>query len=147
MILDSCERGAVYGSLHPRFAAAFAFLQRGDLTLLADGRHELDGDRLFALVMSGDGRGRAEARLEVHRRYVDIQAVISGEDLIGWKPVAACRQPAGFDEAGDVGFFGDPPASWVTVPQGCFAVFWPEDAHAPLAGQGKVRKVVLKVAI
>jgi YhcH/YjgK/YiaL family protein len=147
MIMDTLARGAAYAALHPAFAKAFAFLRDTDLAALPDGRIELDGDRLYVLVMTLDGRGQAGAKLEAHRRYIDIQAVIRGEDVMGWSPLAACRQALPFDASGDAGLFGDVPASWVVVPQGSFAVFFPEDAHAPLAGTGNVKKAVVKVAI
>ena len=147
MIMDSSTRGAAYAALHPGFAKAFAFLRDTDLAGLPDGRIELDGERLYALVMTLDGRGRDGAKFEAHRRYIDIQMVVSGEEVMGWSPLAACRQPLPFDASKDVGFFGDAPESWVLVPPGSFALFFPEDVHAPLAGTGRVKKVVLKVAV
>jgi biofilm protein TabA len=147
MIMDSIARGAAYAALHPGFAKAFSFLRDTDLAGLPDGRLELDGERLYVLVMTVDGRGRDGARFEAHRRYIDIQAVVHGEDIMGWSPMAACREPLPFDVTKDVGFFGDAPRSWVLVPQGCFALFFPEDVHAPLAGTGKVKKAVVKVAV
>lgn len=147
MILDTLARGAAYAALHPHFAKAFEFLCRGDLATLADGRYELEGDQLFVLVMTADGRGQQGAKLEVHRRYIDIQVVLTGEDTMGWSPLAGCRDSLGFDEAKDVGFFGGSPEAWLRVGPGRFAVFWPEDVHAPLAGTGSVRKAVVKVVV
>ena len=66
---------------------------------------------------------------------------------MGWSPLAACRQPLPFEASEDVGFFSDVPASWILVPEGSFALFFPDDVHAPLAGSGRVKKVVLKVAV
>ena len=147
MILDSIERGGAYAAVHPAFTKAFAYLQNTDLEALPDGRYELDGDRLYVLIMTVDGRGREGAKPEVHRRYIDIQALVRGEEVMGWSPLAACRQPLPFDAAKDVGFFADPPASWVTVPQGSFTIFFPEDVHAPLAGSGQVKKAVVKIVV
>ena len=130
-----------------RAAKAFAYLRDTDLKALADGRYELDGEKLYALVMTVDGRGQAGAKFEVHRRYIDIQAVVSGTDVMGWSPLAACRQPLPFDAVKDCGFYGDAPLSWIVVPAATFAVFWPDDAHAPLAGSGAIKKVVVKVAL
>ncbi|MBN2452016.1 MAG: YhcH/YjgK/YiaL family protein [Lentisphaeria bacterium] len=147
MVLDTISQGARYVSLHPAFGKAFAFLRRQDLGSLAEGRHEIDGEALYALVMDVTGRGREQAVLEVHRRYIDIQVTVRGEEVIGWRPLAACEQSRGFDAEKDVGFFSDACDVWVTVPAGCFAVFHPDDGHAPLAGAGPIRKVVVKVAV
>jgi biofilm protein TabA len=147
MILDTLERAGRYSGLHPAFAAAWDFLRAQPLAALAPGRHEIDGDRLFALVGEDAGRGQVAARLEAHRRYLDIQFVVSGRERIGWRALGECAQPeAPFDEVKDIGFFLDPPKVWVDVPPGHFVIFWPDDAHAPLAGEGPVRKIVLKVA-
>jgi YhcH/YjgK/YiaL family protein len=148
MILDTLKNAARYEPLHSGFRAGFDFLRRVDLARLADGRHELEGERLFALVARAAGRGPADSPLESHCRYIDIQYVIEGSELIGWLPTAACRRPTGpFDEQRDIGFFHDSPATWLAIPVGGFAVFYPHDAHAPLAGGEAVHKVVIKVAV
>lgn len=147
MILDAIHRGDAYVALHPRFAKAFAFLQEKDLAALPDGRYEVDGDAIYVLVMTVDGRGQSGAKFEAHQRYIDIQAVISGEEVMGWSPIDTCSQPTPFDTAKDVGFYSDKPAAWMRVPPGSFALFFPEDVHAPLAGTGKIKKAVVKVAV
>ena len=102
MILDTLARADRYCALHPLFARAFAFLRSADLQALAPGRHEVQGERLFAIVEACAGRTRAEAKLECHRRYIDIQLVLQGIDEMGWKPVAACLDPAtDYDAARD----------------------------------------------
>lgn len=148
MILDRLANAERYAPLHPRFAAAFRFLGETDLAALADGRHELDGRELYVSVESIQGRGRAGAKLEAHRRYIDIQVAIAGRDEIGLKPVADCREvELAYDEDRDVALFRDRPESWVVLVPGSFAVFFPDDGHAPLAAAGPVRKVVVKVRI
>ena len=99
--------------------------------------------------MSRDqGRGREKSLLEAHRRYIDIQFVISGEDCIGWLPISDCeRVSSPYDANRDLEFFFDQPATWLAVSPGNFAAFYPEDAHAPLAAQGPIHKVVVKVAV
>ncbi|MEW6590219.1 MAG: YhcH/YjgK/YiaL family protein [Pseudomonadota bacterium] len=148
MILDTLARADRYLTLHPRFAEAFAFLRTVDLAALAPGRHPIDGDALFALVEDGPGRTRAEAKLECHRRYLDIQLVLAGVDEMGWKPLADCARPAtDYDERCDIRFYDDAPASWIATPAGAFCVFFPDDAHAPWVSAGRIRKVVVKVAL
>ncbi len=148
MILDCFDGALIYESLNPLFARAFAYLLETDLKALPVGKHTIDGDRLFAIAARDDGRGRSGAKLEAHREYLDIQFVIEGEETMGWRPLADCSHvEMPYDAKRDIAFFTDRPTSWFTVPTGSFAILWPSDAHAPLAGTEPVRKVVLKVAV
>jgi YhcH/YjgK/YiaL family protein len=146
MILDTLANADRYLSLHPLFPRAFEFLRSTDLNALAPGRHVIDGESLFAIVEACPGRTRAEAKLECHRRYIDIQLVLGGIDEMGWKPLGECRQPVSeFNVERDIRFFDDVPSSWVTTPAGSYCIFFPDDAHAPLVSDGVVRKVVVKI--
>lgn len=97
---------------------------------------------------------RDDAKLECHRRYIDIQLVLAGVDEMGWRALAECVDPAtAYDQTRDIRFFNDPAASWVAVAPGAFCLFFPEDAHAPLVSTQKgtsaarIRKVVVKIAV
>ncbi|NLE36898.1 MAG: DUF386 domain-containing protein [Pirellulaceae bacterium] len=148
MILDLLENAPLYHSLHPGFAEGFAFLRRDDIGGLSDGRYEIDGERVFAIVSRSKGRGREQSSLETHHRYIDIQCVITGEESIGWLPKSKCRTASSpHDPERDIAFFSDAPLTWLSLPTGTFAVFFPDDAHAPLAGLGTVHKAVVKVAV
>lgn len=145
MILDALANASRYAAVHPLFAQAFAFVAANKT--IGSGRHDLDGDRLYVLVADNDGRG-AEATLEAHRAYIDIQVALDGLEEIGWRPAAECRHPIDvFDTAKDVIFFEDRPRIWLPLPHDHFAIFFPEDAHAPLGGRGRIRKLVVKVAV
>jgi YhcH/YjgK/YiaL family protein len=148
MILDTLAASVRYFRLHPGFPAAFAYLRSLPNGELAEGRQELEGERLFAGVACSDGRGRQGAKLEAHRRYIDIQMCLAGEEAIGWRPLASCAAPESpFDAERDVQFFADRPESWFDLRPHWFVVFYPEDAHAPLAGEGDIWKAVVKVAV
>ena len=148
MVLDRIVRAAQYAQLHPAFARAFEYLRTIDLAALTPGRHEVDGDEIYLSVDHVDGRGRDGARLEAHRQHIDIQLTLAGIEQIGWRPLAACEQPDGpFDPGRDIGFYRDRPETWLVVPPGTFAIFFPEDAHAPLAGNGAVRKAIVKIRV
>jgi biofilm protein TabA len=148
MILDELENAARYHQLHPGFRRGLEFLTRTDLADLNGGRHELDGDRLFALINRDPGRGHQGARLEAHRKYIDIQMLVAGSEEIGWRPTAECSRPCEpFDKARDIIFFSDAPHAWINLPVGKFMIFFPEDAHAPLASTGDNVKAVIKVAV
>jgi YhcH/YjgK/YiaL family protein len=148
MILDTAANEARLKQLHPGFGAALEYLRRTDLAQLSEGRQEIDGSRLFALVIRGQGKGLKSAKLEAHRRYIDIQCSISAPDVIGWKPLAACNDSElAFDEQKDLQCFRNTPDSWVTIPAGSFGIVFPEDAHAPMGTEGPIHKIVVKVAV
>lgn len=148
MIVDRLANAKKYSDMHPGFEKAFAFLRSSDLANLPEGRHEIDGDRLFCLISNGPGRTRAEAKLEAHRKYIDIQYVIAGADEMGWRRTATCvLSDTPYDPAKDIEFFKDMPEAWTSVPAGSFAIFFPSDAHAPLVSAGTIHKAVLKIAV
>jgi YhcH/YjgK/YiaL family protein len=157
MVLDKLDNHRRYAPLHPAFARAFEFLTGANWRELirasaeqANGHthHSIDGERLYASIDVVEGRGRDDARLEAHRRYIDIQFTIDGHEEIGWKPTADCASTAvAFDAVKDITFFHDRPVSWLSVPAGQFAIFFPEDAHAPLGGRGVLKKAIVKIAV
>jgi len=147
MILDVLENAERYCAVHPRLAAAFDFLREADTAGLAPGRRDLDGDRLYAMIVRDQGRGRQRARLEAHREYIDVQFSVEGTDLIGWKSLGACAGTEGYDAEKDLEFFSDKPDAWIATPPGTFAIFFPEDAHAPMAAEVALHKVIVKVAV
>jgi len=147
MIFDSIVNAGRLATLHPLFPRAFEFIRTTDLHALSPGRNPIMGDELFVIAESLPGRGRSEARLECHRKYIDIQLVLEGVDEMGWKPLADCHEPvADYNAEKDIQFFRDEPASWIATPPGVFCIFFPGDAHAPLVSTGQIRKVIFKIA-
>lgn len=148
MIFDTLANADRYAALHALFPRAFEFLRNTDLNALAPGRHPIEGEHLFAIAEKGAGRSRSEAKLECHRKYIDIQLVLEGLDEMGWKALHNCHEPlSDFSAEKDIQFFRDTPASWIATPPGAFCIFFPEDAHAPLVSNGDIRKVILKIAV
>jgi YhcH/YjgK/YiaL family protein len=148
IIIDNLDNAEAYYDMHPAFEKAFTFLGQDGLAELPPGRYEIDGDRLFCMISKGPGRSRSEAKLEAHRRYIDIQYVITGTDEMGFKPTADCKLiDTIYDADKDIGFFKDRPDSWTPVPSGSFVIFFPQDAHAPLVSDGQIHKAVLKIAV
>jgi biofilm protein TabA len=148
MIFDKLFNSGRYADLHPLFAAAFRFLGKKGLSGFPDGRYEIDGDRLYAIILRNKGRGRKSAKLEAHRRYIDIHFSLGGIDEIGWKPAKECvRKQSRFSAKKDCGFFSDAPRAWVPLIPRSFVIFFPEDAHAPSCGKCELHKVIVKVEI
>jgi biofilm protein TabA len=148
MILDTLKNADRYVSLNPAFERAFEFLSSAALSSLAPGRTALDGDRIYVVVVKKVGSGKGGAKLETHRNYIDIQFALAGTDVIGWANAAELAgRGGGYDADGDCELFETPPRVWFEVPPGHFAVFFPEDAHAPMCGTGLLHKIVVKVAV
>jgi YhcH/YjgK/YiaL family protein len=146
IIVDRLEHAEDYYDMHPAFEKAFVFLRQDGLAELPVGRYEIDGDRVFCMISKGPGRSREEAKLEAHRKYIDIQYVIAGAEEMGWRRTATCTLPAAsYDADKDIEFFADEPESWTEVPAGSFVIFFPQDAHAPLVGDAEIHKAVLKI--
>jgi biofilm protein TabA len=148
MILDTLKNLEHYATLHPLFPRVIAFLRSTDLSTLTPGIHPIIDKQLFVIVEEAQGRSRDEAKLECHRRYIDIQLVLEGTDEMGWKPLAGCQQPVSdYNEERDIRFFNDIADSWISTPANAFCIFFPQDAHAPLVGTGKIRKLIFKIAV
>ena len=155
MIVDALANADRYRALHPRLPAAFDYLAAFDPST-PDGKYPIDEDRVYAQVQSYATKPAAEKKWESHRRYVDVQYVVSGRERMSVSPLAGLADPTPYDDAKDVinyrGASGA--ASSVYVEGGQFAIFFPEDGHqpgvqpGPLAGDsGEVRKVVVKVLL
>jgi YhcH/YjgK/YiaL family protein len=148
MIFDSIDLHHRYHALHPGFRAAFEFLANPAVAGLATGRYELDGSRVYAMIAEETGRAVDAARMEAHRRYIDIQMPLAGEERIGWKALRDCRDVSvPYNDSKDVMFFADPADTMLRLRPGLFAVFFPEDGHMPLVGEGRILKVVAKIAV
>ena len=149
MILDSLKNKAQYAALHPRFQTVFDFIDNNDVAALPCGRHDIDGDNIFVVVQELDLREEKEARLELHRKYIDIQLLLDGPaEVFGWSEKKDCLTPeADFDEAKDVQFFTDTPQCFYSVGEGQFTILFPEDGHAPMLGEGHVKKCIFKIAL
>ena len=136
----------------PSLRRAFDFLQVCDLLQLPDGRVEIDGDRVFALVQRYETVRTDAPKYECHRKYIDVQFIATGEEVIGWAPAERMSVTEAYDAGRDVCFGTIAAGTWtpVRLEAGQLMVLWPEDAHAPkgAAGESKrVMKIVVKVAV
>ncbi len=148
MIIAPLAHAQDYADMHSAFRKAFAFLRQETLAELPQGRHEIDGESVFAMISKGPGRQRSEAKLEAHRKYIDIQYVIAGTEEMGWKRTDQCRHiDTPYQAEKDILFYQDEPESWNTIPAGSFTILFPQDAHAPLVSNQEIHKVVLKIAV
>ena len=148
MIIDSITGFERYINQHPGFEKAFKFLRSSNIEAHITGRHEIDGDNIYALVSEGEGKPLEEAKLEVHDSYIDIQLLLSGSETFGWKDRARCDVGSGaYDDTKDIAFYDDEPDVFFVMEPMNLVVFFPHDAHAPMIGEGTIKKVVVKVRV
>lgn len=148
MILDSIQNAELYYSLNPRLKVAFDWLAECNPKTLTEGRHTILGDEVFVNVMELDLKPRYDALLEVHDKYIDIQVVVGGigKEEFGWSERKDCKKAKGeFNVERDVQLFTDQPQTFYTIREGQFTILLPEDAHAPMLGEGHVKKLIFKV--
>jgi YhcH/YjgK/YiaL family protein len=148
MIIDTLNNADKYINLHPRFAKAFEFIKSQNLETIAPGKFEIEGKEIHAAVSLKDGVNREEAKAEAHDNYIDIQVCPAGKEELGWKPRSQSLSPKeGYNAEKDVTFFSDSMDTYFELNAGQFAIFYPEDVHAPMIGEGPIKKLVVKVKI
>lgn len=149
MIIDTLDNSSRYETLHPRFKAAFDFLRRPDIADMRPGRIDLEGDAIFALPQTYETKPIHDGKLEAHKKYIDIQFIVDGEESMGYAPLVDQSVAQPHDSEKDIAFYNG--EAWFTLfRKGMFAIFFPEDAHLPGRFTGKsssVIKIVIKVAI
>ena len=152
MIKDCLGLSKRYVPTAPGLARAFAWLEETAENLPEDGRYEIDGERVFAIVASYSTVPRKEKILEGHYNYLDVQYLAEGgPEVIGF--AAADRTPIveDYDPMNDIVKY-DPRAveSEIVLRKGDFAIFFPEDAHMPgvmYKEPARVRKIVVKIRV
>lgn len=149
MIIDTLAGAEKYYGLHKNFKAAFEYLNAQDLEAIEVGKFEI-ADGLKAIVSDNEGKTAevAAEKFECHNKHIDIQVCIRGNETIGWKPRTDCTAPKGeYSDEKDVLFYADAPDMHFALKGGQFGIFFPEDVHAPMIGQGLIKKLVIKVRI
>ncbi len=114
-----------------------------------EGERHLQGDDIFARIMSYETRPPEAAVLEAHRKYVDIQTVLTGAEGFEWFPTDGLSTDIPYDESKDAEFYKRPhsgPAR-IDVYPGIFVVFSPQDAHMPTLMVGDTAELIKKVVV
>lgn len=145
MIVDRLENLDKYVALNPLFAQAAEYLKTTDLLAVEPGtKVELKGKDLRVNFAQTKPKTKEQARLETHRDFIDIQIPLSDTEVMGYTPAADLPE-AEYNAEQDVTFFEGLAESYIDVKPGMFAIFFPEDGHAPGVTETGLRKVVVKV--
>ncbi|MDT3696208.1 MAG: YhcH/YjgK/YiaL family protein [Ignavibacterium sp.] len=149
MIIDKLSNSNLYSSLSERINKAFAYLEQTDFSKTQSGKYEIDGDNIFALISEYKTKDETEGKLEAHIKYIDVQFVVKGTELIGYAPFQNQKVINEYNEQNDIAFF-EGEKSFLKVEEGMFAIFFPNDVHMPgikFREKSFVKKVVVKVKI
>lgn len=158
MVIDRLENLSQYASLHPRFPAAFSFLQGLLEQNAADGHHVMPDadipDAIYANLMTGDTKINDAAVAESHKKYIDVQVVLSGEENMYVPASVAPAVTVPYQPDKDVIFYESvafDSCHRLRVSAGSFVIFFANELHAPSMAVGSapsaVRKAVLKVLV
>ncbi len=148
MIVSNLNNTERIESLHPLFKKLFDYVKSHDILNTACGRIDIDGDNLYINNVNPECIPAEKQVLEVHREYIDVQILLEGKETIGWKALEDSKDEVKpYQQDGDCALYSDTPTSWINLEPGQFAIFFPEDAHAPVIGEGKIRKMIAKVKL
>lgn len=146
MIVDQLFNLSFYTPINRHFATVCRYLESVDLSTMSPGKYAIDGEDVFMTIVETSLRSRDEAPLETHDAYIDIQIVMCGKESFGWRSRSECVLPReAYSEQNDISFYSDLPSGYVDIYSGGMIIFFTHDAHAPLIGQGVVRKCIIKV--
>jgi biofilm protein TabA len=149
MVIDSLANIDKYQSLHPLFEKAFKHIKSLDLDTIEVSRYDIS-DGLKAIISDKAGMTVEEgvSKFECHNKHIDIQICIRGEEQYGWKPRSKARDQKGdYNEEKDVLFYNDAPDTFFKLTDKQFAIFFPEDVHASMIGEGEIKKLVIKIRL
>jgi YhcH/YjgK/YiaL family protein len=150
MIVDRLSNAALYENINERITRGLNYLKNTDLVLLATGKYAIDGDNIFVIVQEYDTLDAANEQMEAHKKHIDVQYMIQGEELVGhalFKGQAASKQ---YSEDEDYMLFPDTPSFFTKMDEGTFMIFFPADLHMPcikVNESKRVMKAVVKVKI
>jgi YhcH/YjgK/YiaL family protein len=149
MIVDKIENSGLYKNLSERIKRSFDYIKQTDLKKLQPGRYDIDGDNIFAMISEYQTKTESEGKLEAHKKYIDVQYVIEGEELMGYAPLGNQQTLEAYKEENDIIFYKGEKV-FIKVTEGMFAIFAPEDVHMPGIQSEKkslVKKLVIKVKV
>ncbi len=146
MIVDSIKGFERYINFHPRFAKAYEFMIKTDLSKLAVGQHPIMGKEIYCIISENSVEGLEIPKLEVHDSYIDIHILLEGSETIGHRDRSRCNgDNIAYNQSEDIAFLDEAPENFINLEPMNIAVIFPYDAHAPLIGNGTIKKAVIKI--
>ena len=147
MIVDCLSCFKAYVKLHKSFSNVLDFVENHSLNVLEEGRYSLLGEEFFLSI--NRYKTQADKDFEAHKRYIDIQMVLEGEECIEWCPLNKTQVKTTYDKDKDIMFLSGMGQKLEAKPD-LFFIFFPEDAHKPglpIHTPEYVKKAVFKIKV
>lgn len=147
MIIDVLTESDKYVKLNENFKFVFDYLKNNDLSKKECGKYELKGKDLFFNLQEYETK--SEQKLEAHKKYIDIQVVVTGEEYMGYCNIGKTAIKEEYDEEKDVMFLSGE-VDKVKADNKTFVIFYPQDAHMPalsVENPKHVKKAIFKIAV
>lgn len=148
MITDKLENAEKYYPLSKNIEKGLKFLQENYLKTLKNGIYEIDGKSVYVSIQEYETKDIAVSKWEAHKKYTDIQYIISGEEKIGFTDLSSLTPVIEYDSDRDI-YFLEGEGNYLCAKEGDFVIFTPDDAHRPSLSitdtPSKVKKAVVKL--
>jgi len=147
----SVEAEEFYTQFYKRpdlWKASFAFLRDNDLSKIKPGKYTIVGDEVFAVVQEYESRKPEDACWESHKKYIDLQYVIFGNEKMGIIPLSEANNSKPYNEENDIQFYGKNIGRYYLANPHSFFLFFPKEVHRPglqTEHSMKIKKVVVKI--
>ena len=146
MIIDNLTNAEKYISLHKDFKLVFDYLKNNNLETIQCAKNiQLRGNEVFFNL--DEYETKPTQKLEAHKKYIDIQVIITGEEYMGYTNIENTTVTEEYDEKRDVMFLNGN-VDKVLATNKNFIIFYPEDAHMPalsVTEPQKVKKAIFKI--
>lgn len=153
MIKDNLQHIDYYNYLSPGIYFGLKYLKDTDFSKMENGKYELKEGKVYAIIQDYSSKPESEGKFEAHRKYIDIQFIIEGEERIGVGKLEDFQEVTEYDEEKDIVFLtpkDEAKTDFVKVVTGEYMILLPKDVHMPsiaVDSPSYVKKVVIKVLI
>ena len=150
MIFDKIENFETYQSVHKRFKDVSHFFKITDVLSLKPGKHLIDGNDIYAMVFEYDTHDGINSKLEGHKKYIDIQYMVIGNEKINVSKLLDQSLAEKYNVEKDYHLFTNNSKTSLHLNEGMFIIFYPDDLHMPelkIDKPEKVKKIVIKVKV
>jgi YhcH/YjgK/YiaL family protein len=146
MIIDTLDNLSKYEAVNPLFKDVVEFINNNDLAAMEPGKYPIKGSDVFVNISVAKGKTPDEAVLETHVKMVDIQVPIDTAETYGYTPLVRLPETPYNEEKDITKYPGLIAESFIECQPGMFAIFFPQDGHAPCISMApEIKKAIFKI--